>query len=57
LRWVIAGIAGVTAIVAVAMASRRSHAGGIEFEADAAAAAEGHGGPSGKPTGKAKAGA
>jgi K(+)-stimulated pyrophosphate-energized sodium pump len=48
LRWVIAGIAGITAIVAVAMASRRSHAGGLEFEADAAAAAEGHDGPSGK---------
>jgi K(+)-stimulated pyrophosphate-energized sodium pump len=65
LRWVIAGIAGITAIVAVAMASRRSHAGGLEFEADAAAAAEGHGGPSdkggsaaaAKPKPKAKSGA
>jgi K(+)-stimulated pyrophosphate-energized sodium pump len=57
LRWVIAGIAGITAIVAVTLASRRSHAGGIEFEADAAAAAEGHDGPGSKPKGKAKAGA
>jgi K(+)-stimulated pyrophosphate-energized sodium pump len=42
LRWGIAIIAGGIAVFAVASASRRSHAGGIEKEADEAAIAEGH---------------
>ncbi|MFV0286157.1 MAG: sodium-translocating pyrophosphatase [Demequina sp.] len=35
LRWVIAGIAALIAVAAVAQASRRAHAAGIEEEADA----------------------
>jgi K(+)-stimulated pyrophosphate-energized sodium pump len=56
LRWLVAGIAAAAAIFAVAMASRRSHAGGIENEADIAEAEE-HGGdkPSGSTGAKAKA--
>jgi K(+)-stimulated pyrophosphate-energized sodium pump len=42
LRGSIAIIAGGIAVFAVASASRRSHAGGIEREADVAAIAEGH---------------
>jgi len=42
LRWGIAIVAGGIAVFAVASASRRSHAGGIELEADEAAIAEGH---------------
>jgi len=42
LRWDIAIVAGGIAVFAVASASRRSHAGGIEMEADEAAIAEGH---------------
>ncbi len=42
LRWGIAIVAFAIAAFAVATASRRSHAGGIELEADEAAIAEGH---------------
>ncbi len=38
LRWVIALVAGAIAVFAVAMASRRAHAGGVENEADEVAA-------------------
>ena len=41
-RWGIAIAAGAIAVFAVVRASRRSHAGGVEMEADEAAAAEGH---------------
>ncbi len=37
LRWVIAGIAAALAVTAVVFASRRTHAGGVESEADTAA--------------------
>jgi len=39
LRWVIAAAAGAVAVSAVALASRRAHAGGVENEADEAAKA------------------
>ena len=42
MRWTIAGIAGLIIVFAVTLASRRSHAGGIENEGDDAARAEGH---------------
>ncbi len=43
-RWGIAIVAAGIAVFAVASASRRSHAGGVELEADEAAIAEGHDG-------------
>ena len=41
-RWGIAITAGAIAVFAVVRASRRSHAGGVEFAAEEAAIAEGH---------------
>jgi len=42
LRWAIALAAFAIATFAVIRASRRSHEGGVEFEAEKAAMSEGH---------------